>query len=83
MFTSHLAIPHPDTASGCKHLQGLCDTGYALSTVNQRKHLAIHLMADLTGNFNDDCGCNVTVMAQPLQEELCAVLDAQSLCWIK
>lgn len=23
MLTSHLAIAHPDTASGCKHLQGL------------------------------------------------------------
>lgn len=45
--------------------------------------LFIGIIVDLTGNFNDDCGHNVTVMAQPLQEELCAVLDAQPLCWIK
>lgn len=45
--------------------------------------LFIEIIVDLTGNFNDDCGHNVTVMAQPLQEELCAVLDAQPFCWIK
>lgn len=51
-------------------------TGNTLSTVNQRNNLAIHLMVDLTGNFNDGCGCSVTIVAQPQQEEFCGVLDA-------
>lgn len=51
-------------------------TGNTLSTVNQRNNLAIHLMVDLTGNFKDSCGCNVTIVAQPQQEEFCGVLDA-------
>lgn len=79
MLTSQLwpiLIRHQAASRGCVL------AGNALSTDNQGNNLAIQLTADLTGNFNDDCGCNVTIMAQPLLE-LCAVLDAKPLCWVK
>lgn len=80
MFTSHLVMPILRLHQAANICRDYVITGNALSTVNQRNNLAIHLTADLTGNFNDDCGCNVTIMGQPLQEELCAVLDAHPLC---
>lgn len=83
MFTNHLVESTLRLHQAANICRGCVITGNALSTANQRNNLAIHLTADLTGNFNDGCGCNVTIMAQPLEEELCAVLDAQPLCWIK
>lgn len=56
----------------------------SLRTVNQIIVLGIHLTVSVRGSFNDDCGCNVTIVARLLQEKLWnGVLSAQPLFWIK